>query len=344
MTQANTEVRAMQAITKMGSGKMPGIVAKMLANTVGGFCARCAQSLGASLRSNLAATIALIAAVVVLGSVPDARAAGGKINLVAAENFYGDIARQIGGDNVIVTSILSNPDQDPHLFETTPSVARSLAAAQVVIFNGADYDPWMEKMLKSSPQPGRIAINAAQLVGKKAGDNPHLWYDPATMPAVAKTLAAALTAADPAHGMAYAERLKTFITSLTPVNKKIAEIRGKFSGAPVTASEPVFGYMASALNLTMRNERFQLSVMNDTEPSARDVAAFEQDLKTHKVRVMFYNKQANDKAVQHLVAIARASNVPVVGVTETAPAGVSYQQWMLNQLNDTEKALAGPNS
>jgi zinc/manganese transport system substrate-binding protein len=298
----------------------------------------------AGLCASLAATIVLAVSLITLGAIPHARAAGGKIALVAAENFYGDIARQIGGDNVAVTSILSNPDQDPHLFETTPSVARSLAAAQIVIFNGADYDRWMEKMLKSSPQPGRTEISAAQLVHKKAGDNPHLWYDPATMPAVAKTLAAALTAADPEHGMAYAERLKAFITSLTPVNKKIAEIRGKFSGAPVTASEPVFGYMASALNLTMRNEQFQLSVMNDTEPSARDVAAFEQDLKTHKVRVMFYNKQADDKAVQHLVAIARTSSVPVVGVTETAPSGVSYQQWMLNQLNDTEKALAGPSS
>jgi zinc/manganese transport system substrate-binding protein len=266
------------------------------------------------------------------------------INLVAAENFYGDIARQIGGDRVTVSSIMSNPDQDPHLFETTPAVARSLADAQIVIFNGADYDPWMEKLLNASPRPGRTVIVAAELVHKKAGDNPHLWYDPPTMPAVAKALAASLSKSDPAHAAEYAARLKTFIASLKPMNEKIAQIRKKYAGAPVTASEPVFGYMAQALGLKMHNERFQLSIMNNTEPSAKDVAAFEQDLKDHKVRVMFYNKQASDNAVQRLVDIAHKSNIPVVGVTETAPAGLSYQEWMQTQLNETEKALAGPSS
>jgi zinc/manganese transport system substrate-binding protein len=131
---------------------------------------------------------------------------------------------------------------------------------------------------------------------------------------------------------------------LTRVNEKIAAIRGKFAGTTVTASEPVFGYMANALGLKMRNERFQLSIMNDTEPSAHDVAAFQDDLKTHKVRVMFYNKQASNKAVQTLVDLAHASKIPVVGVTETAPPGLSYQEWMLTQLNETEKALAASSS
>jgi zinc/manganese transport system substrate-binding protein len=202
----------------------------------------------------------------------------------------------------------------------------------------------MEKLLTAAPQPNRKVIIAADLVHKKAGDNPHLWYDPATMPAVAKAVAAALSSADPAHKSDYAARLKTFLGSLKPINDRIAAIRGKFAGAAVTASEPVFGYMAQALGLKMRNESFQLSVMNDTEPSARDVAAFEQDLKDHKVRVLFYNKQAASKIVQHLVALARASKIPVVGVTETAPPDLSYQDWMLGQLGDTEKALAGPSS
>jgi zinc/manganese transport system substrate-binding protein len=285
-----------------------------------------------------------IALAVALAAASPARAADGKIAVVAAENFYGDIAAQIGGDRAAVMSILNNPDQDPHLFETTPSIARSLAGARIVVFNGADYDPWMEKLLKASPRPGRTEIIAAKLMHKKAGDNPHLWYDPATMPAVARALAAALTAADSAHGQVYAGRLATFLASLKPVNDKIAAIRAKYAGAAVTASEPVFGYMAGALGLTMRNERFQLSIMNNTEPSARDVAAFENDLKTHKVRVMFYNKQASDKIVQHLVALARADKVPVVAVTETAPPGVSLQDWMLGQLNDTAKALAGAGS
>jgi zinc/manganese transport system substrate-binding protein len=279
-----------------------------------------------------------------LATFTAARAAEDKIDVVAAENFYGGVAKQIGGERVSVVSILSNPDQDPHLFEVSPAIIRQIAAAQIVVYNGADYDPWIEKLLEVTTKPGRVAITAADLVNCKAGDNPHLWYDPATMPAVASALAAALTAADPAHKDDYAARLKTFLASLGPLNDKIAAIRGKYGGTPVTATEPVYGYMAEALKLKMRNERFQLDVMNDTEPSARDVAAFEQDLKARRVRVLFYNKQASNNVVSHLIDLARASNIPVVGVTETAPAGLSYQDWMLMQLDETQHALAAPSS
>jgi zinc/manganese transport system substrate-binding protein len=267
-----------------------------------------------------------------------------KINLVAGENFYGDIARQIAGDRADIASIMSNPDQDPHLFETTPSVVRNIAAARIVVVNGADYDTWMEKLLEASPQPGRTVITVADILGKKPGDNPHLWYAPDTAPAVAAAISEALSAADPAHKADYAIRLKTFVASLEPMQQKIAAIRTKYAGVPVTATEPVFGYMAGALKLEMRNTHFQLAVMNDTEPSANDVAAFERDLKQRKVRVLLYNKQASDKVVGRLVDLAHASNIPVVGITETAPPGVSYQDWMVLQLNDLEKALAGPST
>ncbi len=286
----------------------------------------------------------LAALFVACAALTTASAAGGKLAIVAAENFYGDIAQQVGGDRVSVVTILSNPDQDPHLFETSPSVVRRIAAAQIVIYNGADYDPWMERLLKVTPRPGRAAIVAADLVHRKAGDNPHLWYDPPTMPAVANALATALAAADPAHKDGYDRRLKAFLASLEPLDKKIAAIRAKYAGIPVTASEPVFGYMAAALHLTMLNQRFQLAIMNNTEPSASDVAAFERDLKTHKVRVMFYNKQASDRIVQHLVELAHDSSIPVVGVTETCPPGLSYQDWMMGELDQTETALAGLSS
>jgi zinc/manganese transport system substrate-binding protein len=286
----------------------------------------------------------ILALGLILTSAPSTRAADGKLNVVAAENFYGDIARQIGGDVAAVASIMSNPDQDPHLFETTPGIVRQISNAQIVILNGADYDPWMDKLLKASPKPGRTSIVVADLVGKKAGDNPHLWYDPGTMPTAAKALAEAYAKADPAHKDGYAARLKTFLASLKPIDDKIAAIRSKFAGTTVTASEPVFGYMANALSLKMRNESFQLSIMNDTEPSAHDMAAFQDDLKAHKVRILFYNKQASNKAVQTLVDLAHATKIPVVGVTETAPPRLSYQEWMLGELNDTEKALARPRS
>ena len=270
--------------------------------------------------------------------------AAGPIKVVAAENFYGDIAHQIGGLQVSVDSVMSNPDQDPHLFETSPAVARQLTTAQIVIYNGADYDPWMAKLLKAEPKPGRVAIVAADLVHKKAGDNPHLWYDPPTMPTVAKALAAALAKADPGHAADYQARLKTFLASLKPLHEKIAAVRKKYAGATVTASEPVFGYMAAALGLKVRNKKFQFAIMNGTEPSPRDVAAFENDLKGHKVRVLFYNKQASDKIVQHLVDLAHAAKIPVVGVTETQPPGMTFQQWMLSEVDATGKALAGSTS
>jgi zinc/manganese transport system substrate-binding protein len=273
-----------------------------------------------------------------------ARAGEEKIAVVAAENFYGDIAQQIGGDRVSVTSILNNPSQDPHLFETAPGVVRELANAQVVVFNGADYDPWVEKLLKVAPRPGRAVISAAQLTGKKAGDNPHLWYDPATMPVVAKTLAAAFSNADAAHAGDYAARLTTVLAALAPIDQRVARMKAKHAGTAVTATEPVFGLMADAIGLSVRNKRFQLAMMNDTEPSARDVAAFENDLKGHKVKALIYNSQVSEKLTERLRDIAAKAKIPVVGVTETMPAHVSFEDWVLGELDALDKALSGPNS
>jgi zinc/manganese transport system substrate-binding protein len=267
-----------------------------------------------------------------------------KLGVVAAENFYADIVRQIGGDRVEVASILNNPNQDPHLFETTPTIVRQIAAAQIVIFNGAGYDSWMGKLLESAPRADRTVVAVAELVNKKEGDNPHLWYEPTTMPTVARALATAFSRSDPAHAADYAVRLQAFIGSLDRVNRKIEEIRAKYAGVAVTSTEPVFGYMASALGLKVRNERFQTAVMNDTEPSARDIAAFEDDLKEHKVKLLLYNKQTSTKLTQVMLDVAHRSNVVVVGVTETEPMGVSYQDWMLSQLEDLQKALAQPST
>jgi zinc/manganese transport system substrate-binding protein len=265
-----------------------------------------------------------------------------KLIVVAAENFYGDLATQIAGPAARVSSIMSNPDQDPHLFEASPSVARLLSGARIVIMNGAEYDPWMDKLLAAARATSRQVIVAADLVGKKAGDNPHLWYDPATMAATASALAAALSEADPADKPEFDRRLQAFTDSLQPLHADIADLHRRFAGTPVTATEPVFGYMATSLGLTMRNERFQLAVMNDTEPGASDVAAFETDLRLHRVRVLLYNSQATDSAAQRLLRIAKQAHVPVVGVTETEPAGKTYQRWMTDQLDALDAALSRP--
>ncbi|MDN7428144.1 cation ABC transporter substrate-binding protein [Burkholderia sp. AU16741] len=282
----------------------------------------------------------LAAAVAALSLAAPAFAQAATVNVVAAENFYGDVASQIGGRHVAVTSILSNPDQDPHLFEASPKTARALQHAQVVIYNGADYDPWMGKLLGASKQAKRATIVVAELVGKKAGDNPHLWYDPATMPAAARAIAAEFGRADPANKAEYDANLQKFVASLKPVDDKIAALRAKYKGVPVTATEPVFGYMSDAIGLDMRNQRFQLATMNDTEASAQDVAAFENDLRKKQVRVLIYNSQAEEPMTRRMLKIAHDGGVPTVSVTETQPAGKTFQQWMIGQLDALGSALS----
>jgi zinc/manganese transport system substrate-binding protein len=279
-----------------------------------------------------------LAAALMLG-IPGVAAAA-PLTLVAAENVYSGVAREIAGDTVEIVSILNNPEQDPHLFESSPAAARQVADARIVILNGAGYDPWMEKLLAAAPRPGRTVINVADLMGKKAGDNPHLWYDPAAMPKVAAAIATALAKADPDRAPDYAARLKDTLAALARVQVRAAALRAKWAGTAVTATEPVFGLMADTLGLTMRNQDFQRAMMNDTEPSARDVAAFEDDLRQRRVKALIYNKQVSSKTAQRLIDIARKAKVPVVAVTETQPAGLSFTDWMLGELDALDKALA----
>ncbi len=284
--------------------------------------------------------LVLLAAVATLSAAPLGAGSAGSIGIVAAENFYGDIARQVGGAAVKVEDILSNPDQDPHLFEPSPSVARAISAARIVVYNGIGYDPWMDKLLGASKASGRKVIVVAELVGRKGGDNPHIWYDPTTMPLLARALAAELIAADPAHQGEYRGRLERFGQSMQPVQARIAALRGRVAGVPVTATEPVFGDMFAALGLQVRNLRLQLAVMNNTEPGASDVAAFETDLRTRQVRLLVYNSQATDPIAARMRTLATASHIPVVGVTETEPAGKTYQDWMLGELDAIDHALS----
>lgn len=280
------------------------------------------------------------ALVTVFGLMGVAAARAEPLNVVAAENFYGDIAEQLGGPSVKVSSILTNPDQDPHLFEASASTARDIAAARIVIYNGVNYDPWMTKLLSASRPKGREVIEVAQLVHRKVGDNPHLWYDPATMPALARELSAMLMRLDPANRDDYERRLAAFKAAILPISNKIAELRQKYAGTPVTATEPVFGYMAEAIGLKMRNARFQLAVMNDAEPSASEIAAFQKDLKTRAVKVLLYNNQTSEELTERMRELAKSAGVPVVGVSETAPPGTRFQDWMLSELADLDDALS----
>jgi zinc/manganese transport system substrate-binding protein len=189
--------------------------------------------------------------------------------------------------------------------------------------------------------PARKEIVVGALVGHKSGDNPHLWYDPSYMKAAAEALVADLEAVDPAHKADYEEGYAKFAQSLKPLDEKIAAMRKSYAGQPITASEPVFGYQAGLLGLKMRNEKFALAVMNNAEPTASEVAGFENDLKGHRVKVMLYNAQASEPAVQRLVQMAKDNGIPVVGISETEPPNTTYQAWMTRQLEALDKALSG---
>ena len=269
------------------------------------------------------------------------RAGAAPVAIVAAESVYGDVAAQIGGEDVTVSSIISAPAQDPHQFEATAAAARALAGAEIVIENGVDYDPWVDRLLAGTPAPHREVIVVADLLHRKPGANPHLWYDPKCMPVLAARIADVLTARNPTRAEFYRLRLKAFYDSHAAITAKVDALRVKYAGTPVTATEPIFGDMANAIGLDMRNQRFQLAVMNDTEPGAHDLAAIQGDLKNRAVKLLLYNSQVSDTLTERLRAIAQAAKVPVVGVSETEPPGKNYQQWIAATLDAVDAALAG---
>ncbi len=254
------------------------------------------------------------------------------LNIVAAENFYGSVAHQIAGHSATITSILSNPNQDPHEFQTDAATAKAVEGADIIIYSGIGYDDWMTKLLGLKGKPGRTVICVADLIGAKTGDNPHIWYDPRTMPALAEKLGSILKAPDKAAA---------FEKSMGEVTAKIAKIKAAHAGTPVTATEPVFGYMASALGFKMLNYSFQIAVMNDTEPSFKDTSAYEKSLKSGEVKMLFYNSQVTDPVTKRMQTIATESHIPVVGVTETQPPdSKTYVAWMVSELKGVEKGFA----
>jgi len=270
-----------------------------------------------------------------------APAAAGMLRIVAAENFYGDIARQLAGSGAQVVSVLENAAADPHLFEPGISNARAVAEADLVIYNGLAYDVWMARLLAAAPAPHRRVIVAASALARTApARNPHIWYDLSVIENVARAITAQVTALDPQNREQYAEHLARFLASLRPIEAEIARLRARFAGTVIAATEPVAQYLTEAIGLTMSNARFQLAVMNGTEPSARDTADFERSLEDHRVHVLLYNRQVASGAVERLLGVARRAHVPIVGVTETEPPGMDYQQWILAEVETVGRALS----
>jgi zinc/manganese transport system substrate-binding protein len=280
----------------------------------------------------------LVAASIISSMLISTHAAvAASIHIVAAENFYADIARQIGGDRVTVTSILSNPDDNPHLFEASPKVAKAISQAQIIIYSGAGYDDWMSKLLtrKTSLKP----INVADLIAREPGDNPHIWYDPHTMLTLSLALKQSLIEQDPTHQSTYSQNWKKLVHSFHPLLARIDHLEQIYSGTPVTATEPVFGYMFAALGMKVRNLPFQMAVMNDTEPSVSQVKHFEDDLIHRRVKFLLYNNQVSDPSTERLKQLANKHQVPIVGATETMPKGLHYQEWISQELDAVQQAL-----
>ena len=272
------------------------------------------------------------------GCGSSAPSTSGRVNVVAAENVYGNIASQIGGAHVSITSILTDPSADPHLFEPGTSNGLAVATAKVVLQNGLGYDAFMTRLENAAPSTSRIVVTMEDVLdihGKDA--NPHLWYDVPRLDRIAGSIAVALERADPSHAAAYRAGLAQFERSLGPLRREVTTIRARHPGAPVAYTEPVPGYLITAAGLrNLAPEDFTRPLEEGTEPTPAAVSAMNELVAKHRIRALLYNSQAVSPITGRLRDAARSAGIPIVPVTETLPPGLTFQQWQLRQA----KALA----
>ncbi len=265
------------------------------------------------------------------------------ITAVGAENEYANVISQIGGKYVRVTAIESNPNTDPHSFEASASVAQEVSGAGLIVQNGLGYDSYMNKIEAASPNPKRKVIDVQQLLGlPDSTPNPHLWYKPSTMPAVARQVAKDLAALLPAHASYFTARVTAFDRSLQPWYRAIAQFKAAYPGTPVAVTEPVGDYLLQAAgtrNLTPF--AFQADIMNGVDPAAQYVSLQDRLFSGHKVKVFLCNQQVTDSLTETFLAQAHRDGIPVVGVYETMPTpGYDYQSWMLAETRALQQAVA----
>ncbi len=290
--------------------------------------------------------VSVLVAVAVLAGcgTPQAPATPGIVKVVAGENVWGNIAAQIGGAHVQVTSILSDPNADPHLYESDVASALAVAEARLVIVNGAGYDDFVTQLLGATRNSGRVVVTVQKVLGASGPDvNPHFWYDIPRVPRVAAAIEAALTRLDPQNARVFAANLKTFDASLAPVQAVIESIRHRYAGAPAAYTERLPGYLLAAAGLTVVSPPgFAAAIENGNDPSAGDTARMYEVITGRNARVLLYNAQVTSPATQQVRALARQSGVPVVPVDETMPSSYrSYQAWQLAQATALLDALGG---
>lgn len=274
------------------------------------------------------------------GPVPVAGAAR-VIRAVGAENVYANVIQQIGGRHVAAFGIISNPTTDPHTYESSTADAGAVAAADLVVQNGLGYDAFMQKLEAASPSKSRTVVDVGQVFHRKAGANPHQWYDPATMPRVAALVATDLARLVPADAASFRANLRRFDASLKPWITQITRLRARYRGTAVAVTEPVFGYAAQAVGLHILTPRsFQLAVQEGNDPAPQDVQAEQNLLAQRKVKVLLYNQQAIVPLTVQLLSLARGRHIPIVGVYESMPHSKSYQSWMEAEMIALDRALS----
>jgi len=276
------------------------------------------------------------------GSSTAAAASTAKIVAIGAENEYADVIGQIGGKYVSVSAIMSNPNTDPHTFEASPAVAREVSAAQLVVQNGVGYDTFMNTIESAAPSSGRKVIDVQTLLGlPDSTPNPHLWYNPKTMPAVASAVATDLGQLDPAQASYFKANAASFTASLSAWTKAIAAFKSAHPGVPVATTEPVADYMLQAVGAdNMTPWTLQADIMNGVDPSPQNTALQNSLFTEHKVKVFLYNQQVTDSLTESFIKLAHENGIPVVGVYETMPTpGYDYQSWMLAEVNALNKAV-----
>lgn len=261
---------------------------------------------------------------------------GKKLNIVASVNFYGEVAKAVVGDHGTVTSVIDNPDVDPHDYEPTTAVAKTVAEARVIVMNGAGYDGWMTKLVAANNTDAKV-VSAAKVVGVADGENEHIWYKPKMMTKMANALAAQYGKLDPAHKADYRRNAKAYIQKLAPLTALIDRARRGAKGEQVAVSEPVFDNALKYMGYRIVDNHFSRANEDGTDPSPKDIRDLQADIKGRKIAFFVQNTQVQSKTIANMVALAKQAKVPVLKVTETMPSGKTYISWMTAQYKALEK-------
>jgi zinc/manganese transport system substrate-binding protein len=297
----------------------------------------------ASARIVAALSVVAVAATLAGCGGSGSASSSGKLDVVAAEDFWGSIAQQLGGERVEVADIVTNPAADPHDYEPSAEDARTMAGAQLAIVNGIGYDQWATKLLEANPSSGRTVLTVGELLGLKDGDNPHQWYSPSSVQRVIEQITADYKQADPGNDAYFdAQRRRFEDSSLASYRRLIAQIRARYAGTPVGASESIFEPLAPALGLRLITPRgFMDGIAEGTEPTPSEKATADRQIAEEQIKVWIYNSQNATPDVQRLNDAAKAAGIPIATVTETlTPEGASFQAWMTRELEGLREALA----